>query len=83
MDKLKASLQGILAKHGLTIKVEHSMPQVNFLDLTLHLKEGIFEPFRKENNDPLYINYINKNSNHPPAIVKNMLRMIETRGKFS
>ena len=74
MDKLTASLQGIFARHGLSIKDEHSMPKVNFLDLTLHLKEKIFEPFRKENNDPLYIN---KNSNHPPAIIKNMPRMIE------
>ena len=50
------------------------MPKVNFLDMTLHLKEGTFEPYRKENNAPLYIN---RHSNHPPAIIKQMPRMIE------
>ena len=50
------------------------MPKVNFLDLTLHLREGIFEPYRKEDNTPLYIN---RDSNHPPAIIKHMPRMIE------
>ena len=39
--------------------------KVSFLDMTQHLKEGIFEPYWKEDNAPPYIN---KHPNNPPAI---------------
>ena len=72
MEKMVEALHKIFKNHGLKIKVEHSMPKVNFLDLTLHLHEGIFEPYRKEDSTPLYIN-----RHHPLAIIKQMPRMIE------
>ena len=53
--------------------MSHSKPKVNFLDLTLNLAEGTFEPYRKEGNVPLYIN---KDSNHPPSIIKALPKMI-------
>ena len=44
---------------------------LNFLDVTLNLNS--FQPYRNSGDDPLYINI---NSNHPPNIIKLILKMI-------
>jgi len=49
---------------------------VNFLDVTLNLKEGTFEPYMKNNNTPIYIN---TSSNHPPSIIKHIPISISRR----
>ena len=49
---------------------------VDFLDLTLNLKTGSYQPFRKRNNEPIHI-YIN--SNHPPQILKQLPKSISKR----
>ena len=48
----------------------------DFLDVTLNLNDGSYSPFRKPNNNLLYIN---KNSNHPPNIIKQIPVMINNR----
>ena len=55
---------------------ETGLNQVDFLDVTLRLKDGSYRPYRKPNDKPLYIN---KLSNHPPTILKNLPSMIENR----
>ena len=52
------------------------MKIVNFLDITLNLKDGTYQPYRKPNDDPIYIN--NK-SNHPPSILKQLPTSINKR----
>ena len=52
------------------------MKSVDFLDVTLHLESGSYEPFRKDELPPVYIN---KKSNHPKAITKNLPDMIEKK----
>ena len=42
---------------------------VNFLDITFDLGNGRCKPYRKPHDDPLYIN---KNSNHPPSIMRQL-----------
>ena len=44
--------------------------------INLNLKKHSFFPYRKPNNR---INYVNANSNHPPAILKQIPKMIENR----
>ena len=39
----------------------------NFLDVTLNLTDGTYYPYRKPDNETLYID---SNSNHPPTIIK-------------
>ena len=41
----------------------------NFLDVTLNLTDGTYYPYRKPNNETLYID---SNSNHPPTIIKHL-----------
>ena len=48
----------------------------NFLDITLNLNNGKYYPYRKPNDRPVYIN---KDSNHPPSIIKNLPASISRR----
>ena len=47
-----------------------------FLDITLDLRTGIYKPYRKPNSS---INYLHKDSNHPPSIMKNLPESIQIR----
>ena len=49
---------------------------VDFLDITLDLRTGSYKPYKKPND---CINYIHKESNHPPAIINNLPKGIEFR----
>ena len=44
------------------------MKAINFLDVTLNLTTGKYQPYNKPDNNPLYINIL---SNHPSSIIKN------------
>ena len=48
----------------------------DFLDVTFNLKNENYSPFRKPNNDPLYINPL---SNHSKNIIKEISYMIGKR----
>ena len=52
------------------------MKAVNFLDVTLNLTTGKYQPYNKPDNNPLYINIL---SNHPPNIIKNLPENISKR----
>ena len=51
----------------LSITCETKLKAVNFLDVTLNLTTGKYQPCNKPDNNPLYINIL---SNHPPNIIK-------------
>ena len=52
------------------------MKIVNYLDVTLILNDGSYRPYKKPNEE---INYIHVNSDHPPSILKQLLKSIEKR----
>ena len=47
----------------------HNKKAVDFLDLTLDLRSGIYKRYKKPNNN---IAYFHKQSSHPPCIIKNL-----------
>ena len=49
---------------------------VEFLDLTLDLRTGIYKPYKKPDNN---ITYIQIQSNNPPFIIKNLPKGINKR----
>ena len=73
---MKKDLIRTFKDENLRITIETNMDRVDFLDVTLDMPSGKFWPYRKPNNTPLYIN---KQSNHPPFIKKQMPTMIERR----
>ncbi len=61
---------------GLKITAEANLHVVNFLDVTFDLNNGKFKPYRKPNDDALYIN---RHSNHPPSNIKQLPTSINKR----
>ena len=49
---------------------------MNFLDITLNLRNNTYEPYRKPDSHPVYIN---KNSNHPKTILRELPKSISKR----
>ena len=76
LNRMEKSIHQLFKSNGLGIAINVNLSQVDFLDVTLSLEREKFWPFRKPNSEPLYIN---KNSNHPPCIIKEIPRMIEKR----
>ena len=56
-------------RQGLNISISANRKICNFLDLTLKLTDGSYYPYRKPNNETLYID---TDSNHPPTIIKHL-----------
>ena len=52
------------------------MKVVNYLDVKLNLNEGTYKPYHKPDNET---NYIHKDSNHPPSIIRQIPLSIERR----
>ena len=63
-------------KFDLRTTFEANLNVVNFLDVTMSLEDGSYRPFRNDNLIPLYIH---KDSNHPPHVKKQMVKMIGRR----
>ena len=76
IERIKKNIVQLYKRNGLKITININFHQVNFLDVTLELNEDKFWPYRKPNNQNLYID---KSSNHPPSIIKEVPKMIEKR----
>ena len=57
---------------GLNMTVKTNLKTVDFLDLI----NNTYQPYRKPNSETVYIN---KQSNHPPNILKDLLKAISKR----
>ena len=72
-EKVKKKLCKIFKQSGLSITVECNLQITDFLDVTFDLRTDKYYPYRKDNNQLLYIN---KQSNHPPTIIKQISSMV-------
>ena len=62
--------------NGLKITIEANKKTINFLDVTFDLTSNSYKPFMKPNNKLLYVN---RQSNHPPALLKNIPENVNKR----
>eukprot|EP00794_Sanderia_malayensis_P007635 gene7635-biopygen6221 len=76
LERIKKSINKTFNKLGLKITIKTNLKIVNYLDLTLNLKNGSYSPYRKPNDQPLYVN---AKSNHPPTIIKHLPAAINKR----
>ena len=60
----------------LNITIKINLKTVNILDVRFDLVKNTYQPYRKPNNEPIYIN---KQSNHPPNILKELPKAISKR----
>jgi hypothetical protein len=76
LERLRKRVFAIFKNMDLKVKIETNIKQTDFLDILLNLTNNSYRPFRKENHNPIYIN---KASNHPPSIKKQLPGMISNR----
>ena len=61
-ENLKKEICKVFKENKLSITIEVNHKVVNFLDITLDLNSGLYKPYMKPNDSPIYIN---QKSNHP------------------
>ena len=74
--KIKKSIQAIFRENELKIIIQCNLKVVDYLDVTFNFTDSSYRPFNKTNNE---INYIHKQSNHPPSIIKQLPLSVERR----
>lgn len=75
-EKAKKDLIRIFQAFNLEITATANQKIVNFLDITLNLDDEKFRPYKKPNDDTLYIH---SHSNHPPPTIKQLPKSISKR----
>ena len=76
VERIRKDITKCFSEHGLRITIQSNLKTVNFLDLMFNLSSGKYYPYRKPNDKPLYINRL---SNHPPLILKQLPTAISRR----
>ena len=76
LERIKKNLQKTFKDFDLEIVAESNLKIVNYLDVTLNLNNGSFKSYHKPDD---IIQYINKESNHPPSIIEHLPASIEKR----
>ena len=67
IERRKKKIIQIFKKHGLTVVIEANLKSVRFLDAEFDLRTNSYRPFRKPGSELLYVN---RKSNHPPSVLK-------------
>ena len=75
-DDARKDMHKIFGECGIKVTVDPQLICTDFLDVNLHIQKGTYWPYRKPNNELLYIN---AKSNHPPSILKQIPKSIENR----
>ena len=76
IEQLCQKIMKIFQEIGFKIDIETNLKIVNFVDMTFNQINGSYKPYKKPNDKLLYIN---KNSNHPPQIIKKLPKTINDR----
>ena len=73
MERIRKSVIKIFKDVGFKIESKSNLKIVHFLNVTFHLSNECYNPYKKSNDNLLYVN---TSSNHPPQIIK-MLPFIQ------
>ena len=76
IEKTKQEVSNVFKSNCLKITIEANKKTINFLDVTFDLTSETYKPFMKPNNKLLYVH---RQSNHPPALLKNIPENINKR----
>lgn len=75
-DRIKKHFHAIFKRNGLDLEIECNLKIVNYLDITLNLENGTYQPYHKPNDETIYIH---AKSNHPNNIIKQLPLSVEKR----
>ena len=68
-ENIKKKICQIFSNNGLRITIEANKQIINFLDVTLNLKKGTFQPYTKPDT---ILQYVHRESNHPITTAKHI-----------
>ena len=66
----------LFKQHHLNLEIKCNLKIIDYLDITFDLTTGLFKPYNKTNNIP---RYVNAKSNHPPSLLKEILKSVSKR----
>ena len=72
-DKVGKGLTILFKKYQLNLDIKRNLKTVDYLDISFDLNNGIYKPFNKPSNTPLYIN---ASSNHSPSALKQIPKSV-------
>ena len=76
LDRHRKKIITLFQDNEQKITVKTGKTSINFLDINFCLNSESYQPYRKPNDEPLYIN---RNSNHPPTILSRLPQTISKR----
>ena len=75
-ENIKKEICHVFNNNGLRITIEANKQIINFLDVTFNLSNNSFQPYTKPNTT---LQYVHRESNHPPITAKNIPAGINKR----
>ena len=75
-EETSQEISRIFKQNDISITSNENHKKVDFLDVNFDLDSGLFRPYKKENDCPIYIH---TNSNHPPSVIKNIPASVNRR----
>ena len=76
VDQIRKKVIKIFKDVGFKIEIKTNLKIVDFLDVTLNLSNGTYSPYKKPNDQLLYVH---TSSNHPPQIINMLPKSINER----
>ena len=76
VERISQKMREIFARHGLGLKIEANLQVTDFLDVLLDLKQGTHRAWVKPEQ---IIHYVNRESNHPAHVLKNIPLEVQRR----
>ena len=78
-DRIRKKIISIFKNIDFKIEIVTNLTEVDFLDVTFNLENNTYHPYKKPNNELIYIDV---SSNHPPQIKKQLTKIISDRLKL-
>ena len=75
-DEMRKIIIKIFKEVGFQLEIKSNPKKVEFLDVTFNLITGLYTPYKKPNDNLLYIH---TSSDHPPQIIKQLTNSISKR----
>ena len=75
-DRTRKYIIKLMKNLGFQIEIETNLKEVNFLDVTFNLNSGLYKPYKKPNDQLLYVTTL---SDHPPQVIKQLLNSINQK----
>ena len=77
-DRTRKYIIKVMKDLGFQIEIETNLKEVNFLDVTFNLNSGLYKPYKKPNDQLLYVMTL---SDHPPQVIKQLPNSINPKLK--